>query len=408
MPLNKRRTKKALIVTGFLIAAATAAALYDNLPTITASEDFEFEWILPQKYFGVKRSENGRIWAIKEDLSEIPFWDNETYDRGYLYALFDDKGNLIADNFRASEVSRFEGSFARFRKNAKDDFYGFVDLSGDVVIERAGYNEFPGGKGLVAKKDENGRYGLVDTKNKWVVPPEYKFIGEFSDGLFSVRKDNKSGFMDENGKIVIDFKFDVVSGRFFNGAALVKVNDLYGLIDKKGNYIIEPKFQDCYANSANLIAVEYNGKIGFIDRRSGRVVIDFKYYVYDDPENPAIKVKKVGSYEFDQGRALVFLNGSRPRRLKMAVIDESGEIIFRIPSGSKVIYIEFYHGDYLPVMMDKKYIIFDRNGKTYDLSRYVGTNCAIINDGDNFFKIQNRENGKRTPGTIGYFKFTPR
>jgi uncharacterized protein YkuJ len=53
----------------------------------------------------------------------------------------------------------------------------------------------------------------------------------------------KSGFIDKNGKVVIELQFDN-AGNFSEGLAEVKKDDKYGFIDKSGKVVIEPQFDN--------------------------------------------------------------------------------------------------------------------------------------------------------------------
>ncbi|APA52029.1 hypothetical protein BLD35_02145 [Campylobacter coli] len=64
---------------------------------------------------------------------------------------------------------------------------------------------------------------------------------DFSEGLAKVELNRKYGFMDKNGKIVIEPKFDGV-GNFSEGLAAVGLNGKWGFIDKNGEFAIKPKF----------------------------------------------------------------------------------------------------------------------------------------------------------------------
>ena len=48
------------------------------------------------------------------------------------------------------------------------------------------------------------------------------------------------GYIDDTGKIVIDFQFDKASLFFADGYALVKMGSKYGVIDENGKYVIPP------------------------------------------------------------------------------------------------------------------------------------------------------------------------
>jgi len=67
----------------------------------------------------------------------------------------------------------------------------------------------------------------------------------FSEGLCRIRKNNKYGFIDMKGNIVIPFQFDYVRD-FEDGYSVVLVNGKYGAIDKSGKYIISPEYEDLY------------------------------------------------------------------------------------------------------------------------------------------------------------------
>jgi hypothetical protein len=92
-------------------------------------------------------------------------------------------------------------------------------------------------------------------------------ITPFNEGLAAVRQGDKWGFINEEGKLVIDFrndlhwnknadtsKLDITGVRYpiFNeGRCLItkKVEDgvpLYGFIDTSGNTVIEPQFLNVY------------------------------------------------------------------------------------------------------------------------------------------------------------------
>ena len=57
----------------------------------------------------------------------------------------------------------------------------------------------------------NGLKGIIRKTDKTViVPPKYKFIGDFKEGRAMVEIDGKYGFIDHNGKEVIECKYDYV------------------------------------------------------------------------------------------------------------------------------------------------------------------------------------------------------
>jgi hypothetical protein len=85
----------------------------------------------------------------------------------------------------------------------------------------------------------------------------------------------KWGFVDETGKLIISYKYDLVDG-FVEGLAAVSLNGKWGFIDKSGNEVIPLKYGWVNGFSEGLAKVCFNGKYGFIDK-TDKVVIPFEY-----------------------------------------------------------------------------------------------------------------------------------
>ncbi|EFV4699761.1 WG repeat-containing protein, partial [Campylobacter coli] len=66
---------------------------------------------------------------------------------------------------------------------------------------------------------------------------------DFSEELARVELNRKYGFMDKNGKIVIEPKFDSIWD-FSEELARVELNRRWGFIDRSGKFVIKPKFDD--------------------------------------------------------------------------------------------------------------------------------------------------------------------
>ena len=54
---------------------------------------------------------------------------------------------------------------------------------------------------------------------------------------------------------------------FSQSLACVEVNDKWGYIDTKGNIVIPAVYDDAYSFSQGLAAVKVNGKWGYIDTK---------------------------------------------------------------------------------------------------------------------------------------------
>lgn len=71
--------------------------------------------------------------------------------------------------------------------------------------------------------EARAKYGYIDRTGKMVVPPQYRFTGNFSEGVPNI-KDNRGmyGYIDKTGRIVIEARF-LAAGPFSEGLAPVQV-----------------------------------------------------------------------------------------------------------------------------------------------------------------------------------------
>jgi hypothetical protein len=116
-------------------------------------------------------------------------------------------------------------------------------------------------------------YGYINNDGRVIVKPEYDYVSEFSEGLALVSKINasgisKSGFVDENGKLVVPLIYESTSNAFSDGVCWVQgKGGKYGYIDKSGKLII-PFQYDQAQDFKNGIAEIRKGEIwSKIDKR---------------------------------------------------------------------------------------------------------------------------------------------
>ena len=90
----------------------------------------------------------------------------------------------------------------------------------------------------------NGKAGFINQDGKIVIEPVFEKAYHFTDGLAAVQKQGVWGFIDTNGRVVIEPQFISV-GLFSEGLATFqhkRYSDKEGYIDKAGKVVIKPQF----------------------------------------------------------------------------------------------------------------------------------------------------------------------
>jgi hypothetical protein len=162
------------------------------------------------------------------------------------------------------------------------------------------------GKGFsngLAKVTVDNKCGFIDREGRLVIKPRFDDAGPFSEELAPVEMAGKWGYIDKRGEIVIPLKFDWAL-RFYEGRALVMVEDKWGYISPKGEMVIKPQFDEAGSFSEGVARVciyDKDFKWGFIDQ-----VGKYKWGFIDRDGNWMLKpIYDSPVDDFYQGRARV-------------------------------------------------------------------------------------------------------
>ena len=175
-------------------------------------------------------------WASKKSYTYPAMLNNK-------YGLIDRQGNILEEFIYdyidvISDTDDIIGEYLRFEKDNKcalystrrktfltefiyddiefcyenklcvtlDNKIGFIDINGEVITpiiydsSSTFYNE-----GFVAVQ-ENGLHGALDSTGKEVIPCEYRFLGNFNEGIAcATNQERQEGYIDKNDNTVIPF-----------------------------------------------------------------------------------------------------------------------------------------------------------------------------------------------------------
>jgi hypothetical protein len=76
----------------------------------------------------------------------------------------------------------------------------------------------------------------VQSQSTPEIPMKKKTCGD----LWPVKKDNKWGYIDKTGRLIIPFQFDTAD-YFSEGLAAVGIGEKTGYIDKTGKFVVPPQ-----------------------------------------------------------------------------------------------------------------------------------------------------------------------
>lgn len=198
----------------------------------------------------------------------------------------------------------------------KEDKHGIVDLNNNIVIpfeheEISCYSNY-----FMAQK--NGKAGIIDINENIILPFEYsEGAGDTDEYPYHlIAKDGLTGLLDNDMNFIVpcNYKKLIVNE---NSIVAKKQNDKYVLLNFKGEEVSK-EFDEIYDySSEGLYHAGIGKKYGYIDDKTGEIVIPFKY--------------ERCSHGFRGGLAKAILND-----LSADIINKQGEVLYHTDFGRGV------------------------------------------------------------------------
>lgn len=330
-------------------------------------------------------------------------WVQDRY--GKIWNLINKSGKVLVKDFEASSILPYDRNTGLALMSASSGS-GYVNLSGDIVIppEYQYISWFQNGVARIKKDD---LYGAVDYSGKIIFPITCENVAAFNANLFAVQKEGKWGYVNAMGENITDFVFDDIGySSVPSGPYPVAVDEKWGLIDAKGEWVLPASYDavcpPARGEETGLIGVIKQGNLGYVDAE-GKLVVDFHF---DGTEKGTFFY-----YAFSEGRAVVRLPDSNDPNDWNGVIDETGNVLFRLPGAPR----GFTREGYLLVLRhsDKRYGLVDRSGKWRPLPSQVGfkTSKGDVFSGwvsDGVLCVRTREKTRRYKEDMyGYLQISP-
>ena len=200
----------------------------------------------------LKNPENGVIYKVDnkygvmnlsgEDVVGASYDDLKERKTGILIAKKGDKYGII--DMQGNEKVEFKYNGITY--NEKADLYITEDESYNNEVLDSNYSVKL--TGIVT--DLNDEKGYIEIRQS----DEYKYYNfkfeeekeaEIFTGntLFVSKKDGKYGFVDKDGKVIVDYIYDDVGMQNSFGFAAIKKDGKWGAVDRNGNIVQEPTYQ---------------------------------------------------------------------------------------------------------------------------------------------------------------------
>lgn len=263
----------------------------------------------------------------------------------------------------------------------------------------------------------NDKIGYADKNGKIIIPVQYDggLLNNFTNGLIGVKKDGKCGYINFANKTVIPFDYDMVW--YFKGTiAKIKNAGKFGFVNQQGKLISNAIYDEVWDLHSGMVVVKKDGKYGYISE-TGAIIANT---IYDDAFD--FNLEDFGTVQLNNKQGCIDKTGKivvpieyekSPKSLnstlfkvykngKYGIIKKDGKMLFDF------VYDEIYNcgtrytgsnaesDKYIRVKKDGKYGFVTTDGKIYK-------DC-IYNTADDFYggmaAITKTDNGVEKKGTL--------
>lgn len=186
-----------------------------------------------------------------------------------------------------NEEFMFEGALAF--ATTQSGYFGFIDENKKWVIPpvykdiRRPYASDESFENKFLVKEKNNKWGLINYQGRKLIGTKYDTIDSYTAaGLLIAKLNNKYGAISLLDDVEIPFIYDSIHNpywgfgeerMFTHGSVAALQNGKWGFINAQGKKLIDFIYDDITGNfSMGLVGVKQNGKWGFIDTKANTVI----------------------------------------------------------------------------------------------------------------------------------------
>jgi hypothetical protein len=185
--------------------------------------------------------------------------------------VIDPSGSWVTQPvFRSLSAANGPSGLLSGQKEAGDGLC-FYDRTGNLVLGPYSL-AFPFAEGRARVKSQSGEW-IIDSSGNFIVKQPVVLDGiRFSEGMIAIRRDRKLGYMDLDGNIAIEPRYDQ-GGEFSEGFAAVESDGHWIFIDKSGavaaQFPPEVVFAEPLSDGLSLVTASVGQpgrKFGYVER----------------------------------------------------------------------------------------------------------------------------------------------
>jgi len=188
-------------------------------------------------------------------------------------SFYDRGGNVFLGPYSLA----FPFSQGRARVKSRDGEW-IIDSSGNFIMNQpVGLEGIRFSEGLIAIRRDR-KLGYMDLDGNVVIEPRYDQGGEFSEGLAAVQLEGRWMFIDKSGTMAVRLPRDVIFAEpLSDGLSLAtsaaQPDRKFGYLDKKGQWAVKPEWDDAnpFHDGLAYVGIWRNGIVAYIDHRGKRV-----------------------------------------------------------------------------------------------------------------------------------------
>ena len=225
----------------------------------------------------------------------------------------------------------------RFYPVRENGLWGYIDSTGmervSFKYEWADSNFFDG----LAAVAMNDKIGFINKRGNLVIPCVYDEADHFRNTISVVKKGGLCGIITTLGQTVVPFEYQEIN-TFSEGMAVIEKNSKYGYISLLGEEVVPAQYQDAGDFSEGMAYVQNtDGKYGYINS-TGTVVIPCRYDWGSKFKNGIAKIRSNSKF------GLIDLKGDTILNCEYDNIGDFSDTIAMVVKNNKVGYIGI-HGE---------------------------------------------------------------